>query len=254
MTSSSAERCLNFILLVLLKKATTLVDRSPEDIKHACEKACVVPDVLPFAPRDIVKVKYFHGFIANLGNKLITNDVHIPPNIMDWPTKNNTYYTIVFVGPDEPSAAAASKSQIIYWLKSNIYEQRYMETGDTIVEYTTPEPLKGTSWHRYVYVVYEQPHGNMTIHMEIINSNSSSDPARAKFSAQAFAMKHKLGDALAVNFFIFEWREDFFEPLSLTPEDTTRSNGSECAFVMKAVPRTTTTTARPTLFSRTYIV
>lgn len=47
------------------------------------------------------------------------------------------------------------EKEYIHWLVANIPGD-IVEKGDTIVEYLQPFPLKGTGFHRYVFVLYKQ--------------------------------------------------------------------------------------------------
>lgn len=48
-----------------------------------------------------------------------------------------------------------SEKEYVHWLVANIPGD-FVEKGDTIVEYMQPFPLKGTGFHRYVFVLYKQ--------------------------------------------------------------------------------------------------
>lgn len=48
-----------------------------------------------------------------------------------------------------------SEKEYMHWLVANIPGD-FVEKGDTIVEYLQPFPLKGTGFHRYVFVLYKQ--------------------------------------------------------------------------------------------------
>ncbi len=71
-------------------------------------------------------------------------------------------------------------------------------------DYTGPHPLDGTFFHRYVFVVFEQP-GEYPI-------NFTETDGRSNFDLRKFAAKYRLGEPVAVNFFF-----SIFTPPTATP-------------------------------------
>lgn len=45
--------------------------------------------------------------------------------------------------------------EYVHWFVANI-PGKQIEKGDTLVEYLQPFPPKGTGFHRYVFVLYQQ--------------------------------------------------------------------------------------------------
>ena len=67
------------------------------------------------------------------------------------------------------------------------------------VDYMGPSPPQGSGFHRYCLYLFEQPNEDM--HFDAVPEN------RAHFNPEEFASKYSLGEPVAVNFFIAEFKE-----------------------------------------------
>lgn len=81
-----------------------------------------------------------------------------PVEAKDYPIINytadaNTLWTLCLTSLD--GHLTESDKEYVHWLIANIPGDA-VEKGDTIVEYLQPFPLKGTGYHRYVFVLYKQ--------------------------------------------------------------------------------------------------
>lgn len=65
----------------------------------------------------------------------------------------NTLWTLALTSLD--GHLTESDKEYVHWLVANIPGD-FVEKGDTIAEYLRPFPLKGTGFHRYVFVLYKQ--------------------------------------------------------------------------------------------------
>ncbi|XP_059046394.1 large ribosomal subunit protein mL38 isoform X1 [Achroia grisella] len=63
-----------------------------------------------------------------------------------------------------------ANKEYVHWLIANIPGDS-IEKGDTIVEYLQPFPLKGTGYHRYVFVLYKQD-GKVSYDLPKVTSSS----------------------------------------------------------------------------------
>ncbi|KAI8370448.1 phosphatidylethanolamine-binding protein, partial [Radiomyces spectabilis] len=106
-------------------------------------------------------------------------------------------YTLLLVDPDSPDVANKTYKQRCHWLMANVplsATQSRVTDGNTILEYVPPHPEKGTKYHRYTLIAYEQPNQDkLDIKAE-----------RDAFDTKAFAEKHGL-KVRGVSFFREEW-------------------------------------------------
>lgn len=77
-----------------------------------------------------------------------------------WHADKGAYYTLMMVDPDAPSRADPKFREVRHWLVMNILESA-VESGDEITEYRGSGAPKGTGLHRYTFLVYKQPNGQI---------------------------------------------------------------------------------------------
>ncbi|CAG4990147.1 unnamed protein product [Parnassius apollo] len=73
--------------------------------------------------------------------------------LVTYESNENSLWTLVLTNLD--GHLTENDKEYVHWLVANI-PSNSMEQGDTIVEYLHPFPLKGTGYHRYVFVLYKQ--------------------------------------------------------------------------------------------------
>ncbi len=119
----------------------------------------VVPDVLPSWPPQTVSVRYHHAHESELGNTLSTQITSSAPQI-HFPSEKGTFYTLLMVDPDAPSASDPEFRHFLHWFVVNIPggggDHINVHSGHTIAGYMGPAPPTGTGPHRYVTIVYKQ--------------------------------------------------------------------------------------------------
>lgn len=86
------------------------------------------------------------------GNVIKPAEALTPP-IVNFESDGNTLWTLSLTSLD--GHLHESEKEYSHWLIANI-PGNHIEKGDTIVEYLQPFPLKGTGYHRYVFVLYKQ--------------------------------------------------------------------------------------------------
>jgi phosphatidylethanolamine-binding protein (PEBP) family uncharacterized protein len=111
--------------------------------------------------------------------------------------------------PDAPSRKDAKFREWHHWLVVNIPDTGDVSAGKTMSAYVGSGPPQGTGLHRYVYLVYEQPSGEINPDEPVLTNTSGDN--RGKFSVAKFAEKYGLGDPVAGNFYQAEW--DDYVPL-----------------------------------------
>ncbi|KAM7363803.1 protein D3-like [Cochliomyia hominivorax] len=156
----------------------------------------VVPDVIPEAPKEFLKVSYNDGLEVNKGNELTPTQVKLQP-VVEWSANDNEYYTLIMTDPDAPSRTEPKFREFRHWLVANIPGNK-IDQGEVIAAYVGSGPPKGTGLHRYVFLLYKQP-GKLEIDEPRVANNSRRD--RPNFKAAKFAEKYKLGTPIAGNFY-----------------------------------------------------
>jgi large subunit ribosomal protein L35 len=110
-------------------------------------------------------------------------------------------YTLMMVDPDSPDVANQAYQQHCHWLLSNISLSATSPTvqgGDAILKYQPPHPQKGTKYHRYTLIAFEQPNeGQEKVTIENITSRDGFD---VKSLAQQYGLK-----PTGATFFRQEW-------------------------------------------------
>jgi len=175
----------------------------------------VVPDVVDSVPAETLSVEYA-GSKVNLGNVLTPTIVKDPPTV-DWPVEDGAYYVLCMTDPDAPSRQQPKYREWHHWLVGNIPGTDIV-SGDVLSQYVGAGPPKETGLHRYVFVLYKQPEGKINFDERRLTNRSGDH--RASFKIREFALKYKLGEPIAANFFQAEW-DDYVPKLyeQLTSEN-----------------------------------
>lgn len=160
----------------------------------------VVPDVIPVAPKALATIKFPSGVEVNEGNILTPTQVKDFPKI-DWPAKENTFYTICMTDPDAPSRKEPTFREWHHYLVVNVPGTK-IEEGETLSEYVSSGAPPDTGLHRYVFLVYEQ-NGKITCDEPRLTNRSADN--RGGFSIRKFAEKYQLGNPVAGNFYQAEY-------------------------------------------------
>jgi phosphatidylethanolamine-binding protein (PEBP) family uncharacterized protein len=93
----------------------------------------------------------------------------------------NKYYTIIMADPDAPSKDDPKYKYWLHWIKVNIYSNE-LNTGEDLIDFAPPTPPSGTGYHRYLFILCEQP-----------NKLDFKKPlTRKNFSIASFIKENKL--------------------------------------------------------------
>ncbi|CAH0387482.1 unnamed protein product [Bemisia tabaci] len=198
-------------------RLTTTVARDPGDpkVKSAFEKAGIVPNIIPKAPLRELKVKWVDTVIS-FGNKIKPNITRLAPTFVRWPIDEaNHLHTLIMIDPDVPSRQDPWKGEWQHWIVVNIPWGRIW-AGEELTEYRGIKECHGLDIHRYIFLMYHQPNNEHIHFTEPRLKLPPYDMERSHFSARKFAMKYKLGDPVAGNFFTAKWEpyEDILHPYS----------------------------------------
>lgn len=116
-------------------------------------------DNATFYPQPFLRIFYDYDeeFLTPVynGNKILPSEAAVPPYVMiDVSSKEkNTLWTLVLLSPD--GHLQDNTSEYLHWFVGNIPDGE-IEKGDVICDYLQPFPVKGTGYHRYVFVLYKQ--------------------------------------------------------------------------------------------------
>ncbi|KPJ11126.1 39S ribosomal protein L38, mitochondrial [Papilio machaon] len=98
---------------------------------------------------------------------------------------DNSLWTLVLTSLD--GHLTENDKEYVHWLVANIPSNN-IERGDTIIEYLRPFPLKGTGYHRYVFILYKQ---SEKISYDLKNVTSSSPLEDRTFVTREWYQKHQ---------------------------------------------------------------
>lgn len=169
--------------------------------RKSMEAHQVVPDVIPVAPKALATIKYISGVEANEGNVLTPTQVKDLPKI-EWPAKENTFYTVCMTDPDAPSRKEPTFREWHHYLVVNVPENK-IEEGEILSDYVSSGPPPDTGLHRYVFLIYEQQNGKITCDEPRLTNRSAEN--RGGFSIRKFAEKYQLGVPVAGNLYQAEY-------------------------------------------------
>eukprot|EP00010_Vexillifera_abyssalis_P000552 CAMPEP_0201558618 /NCGR_PEP_ID=MMETSP0173_2-20130828/68919_1 /ASSEMBLY_ACC=CAM_ASM_000268 /TAXON_ID=218659 /ORGANISM="Vexillifera sp., Strain DIVA3 564/2" /LENGTH=239 /DNA_ID=CAMNT_0047972113 /DNA_START=332 /DNA_END=1048 /DNA_ORIENTATION=- len=154
------------------------------------------------------------------GNILHACEVLSPPKVRFQALCEQDYYTLWLISPDEPSRAHPTMGAKVLWTLTNIKGSQPGESsGDTLLAYKAPMPMKNSGQHRYVFVLTQ--HTNQaplsSEQMDEIRSNfdwswktfSSKKPTQSFKPNQIFA-QHDL-KPVGLSFFQSEYDEQLKE-------------------------------------------
>ncbi|KAK5645374.1 hypothetical protein RI129_006674 [Pyrocoelia pectoralis] len=156
----------------------------------------IIPDVIDRTPEIDAVVTYANDVKVNEGNELTLSQAKSAPTVQ-WNADPDKLYLLAMVDPDAASTSNTKSLQRQHWLVGNIPGCN-IEKGDLLTEYNGPNPPQGAGFHRYVFLVYQQPE-EITFTEPKLTKESRSE--RANFSIRKFAEKYNLGEPFAGNFF-----------------------------------------------------
>ncbi|CAO3650869.1 unnamed protein product [Mucor hiemalis] len=109
-------------------------------------------------------------------------------------------YTLMMVDPDSPDVNNKTYQQRCHWLLSNVSLSATSPTvnnGDSVLDYIPPHPEKGTKYHRYTLIAFEQPNeGQDKVEIKV----EGRDQFDVKSLAQSYGLK-----VTGATFFRQEW-------------------------------------------------
>ncbi|KAK5044367.1 hypothetical protein LTR84_011317 [Exophiala bonariae] len=114
-------------------------------------------------------------------------------------------YVTVCVDLDGPYPSFPFLSPILHWVQSDLQASRSTKALTTekpfIANYIGPGPPPGSSPHRYVFLLYNQPEEFDLKLYAPPGGKEYGNMARMRYDLAAFEEKAKLGKPIAVNYF-----------------------------------------------------
>lgn len=114
-------------------------------------------------------------------------------------------YVLAMVDPDAPSHIKPTSAYWRHWLVVNIQGKALKKghiQGTTLTEYYPPTPPKATGFHRYQFMLFEQP---ADAPVSLTEQEKSS---RGKWDFQAFVKRFDLGEPVATVQFLTQNYKD----------------------------------------------
>ncbi|GIX85357.1 OV-16 antigen [Caerostris darwini] len=115
----------------------------------------LVPDLIPKVPEKPLTIEY-DGHSVTCGTELNCNITQNTPTKVSFEADEAKCYTLIMFDPDYPSRQNSTLSCFRHWLLENI-EGGIVSNGIEISPYHPPDPPVGSGYHRYIFLVYEQP-------------------------------------------------------------------------------------------------
>lgn len=150
-----------------------------------------------------------------------TGNVIKPAEALKYPAVNyesdpDSLWTLALTSLD--GHMTDNNKEYVHWLVANIPADS-VEKGDTIVEYMQPFPLKGTGYHRYVFVLYKQ---DGPLSYDVTKVTSASPLENRTFETREWYKKYQDNITPAgLAFFQTHWDptvRDFFHSVLQTKE------------------------------------
>ena len=120
------------------------------------------------------------------------------------PSRSATYMVIA-LDLDAPLPSWGFLGPILHWIQPGL---RVSESSDTltstdvfVANYIAPAPPPGSSAHRYVFFLYEQPDGFDSKKYAPADGKPLGNMNRMKYDLDAWVKKIGLGQPIAVNYF-----------------------------------------------------
>uniref|UniRef100_A0A1I8QCD4 Phosphatidylethanolamine-binding protein n=1 Tax=Stomoxys calcitrans TaxID=35570 RepID=A0A1I8QCD4_STOCA len=179
-----------------------LIQAQENEIVKAMLLNEVIPDVLDEGPKEVLKVTFDNGAKVNMGNELTPTQVQNQPHV-EWDSEEGAYYTLLMTEPDAPSRADKSVGEWQHWLVGNIAGNDVAK-GTLLSGYQGSGPMLGTGLHRYVYLLFKQPH---QLEFDEKFSPNTTTEGRPLFSTRKFMKKYNLETPIAGNFYEAQYDE-----------------------------------------------
>ncbi|XP_018524774.1 phosphatidylethanolamine-binding protein 4 [Lates calcarifer] len=127
------------------------------------------------------------------------------PEIYFTAAQKKKTYVLVMVDPDAPNRADPKSAYWRHWLVVNLKANELKEgqiQGTTLTEYHPPTPPQKSGFHRYQFMLFEQPPGTL------VSLTKQENSSRGKWDLQAFITRFDLGEPVATLQFLTQNYKD----------------------------------------------
>ncbi|XP_073949255.1 large ribosomal subunit protein mL38-like [Choristoneura fumiferana] len=139
---------------------------------------------VPFKNLDIFYDLKEKALPVYCGNVIKPSEALNSPTV-SYESDGNTMWTLVLSSLD--GHLNENDKEYVHWFIANI-PGNHIEKGDRLVEYLQPFPLKGTGYHRYVFVLYKQ---NERMIYDLPQVSSSSPLESRTFESRSWYQKYQ---------------------------------------------------------------
>lgn len=157
----------------------------------------LVPDILSSTPSRWLGVYFPSGAKVHLGNRIALDKVAEEPELI-WEVVAGRLYTVLFVDPDAPSRDNPIYRSFLHWLVVNV-PGTDIDGGEVLAPFLKSQPPPGSGFHRYVFLIYEQP--DCEDFEGLPDYTSPTTSVRQSFSVEGFTKQFNLGIPIAGNFY-----------------------------------------------------
>ncbi|KAJ5182694.1 protease inhibitor (Tfs1) [Penicillium capsulatum] len=131
-------------------------------------------------------------------------DAQSPPELSFNELDSSKAYLLVALDIDAPFPSFTALGPILHWIQPNIKttESTILGTGAPfVVNYIGPAPPPGSSPHRYIFFLYEQPADFDASKYAPPGGKKLSNWYRMRYDLDAWAAEIGLGSVVAANYF-----------------------------------------------------
>ena len=148
--------------------------------------------------------------LSTASNQTETEAQGIPEISFSTATNANKTYLLVSIDLDGPFPSFSILSPILHWIQPSLHPAPSEDGTTTILKanapfianWIGPEPPPGSSPHRYVFLLYEQPE-EFEVHRYTSEGGKEMGIwGRVRFDLDGFAREIGLGEVVAANYFL----------------------------------------------------
>ncbi|KAJ5104470.1 protease inhibitor (Tfs1) [Penicillium alfredii] len=138
------------------------------------------------------------------GQYIARSDAQSPPELTLPGASTSTTYLIVALDVDAPFPSFTALGPILHWIQPGVKATEagvLNPTAPFVANYIGPAPPPGSSPHRYMFFVYEEPEGFDLAKYAPPNGQKLSNWNRMRYDLDAWAKEINLGPVVAFNYF-----------------------------------------------------
>ncbi|XP_057682280.1 39S ribosomal protein L38, mitochondrial isoform X2 [Corythoichthys intestinalis] len=129
----------------------------PFQIRRLADHYGIYRDLFPmafFLPQIPLRIRYGEETSAQVhyGNPLTPTEAASAPSV-SFNADEGTLWTLLLTSPDEH--LLDNEAEYLHWLVANIPDGA-LQSGEELCHYLPPFPARGTGFHRYVYILFQQ--------------------------------------------------------------------------------------------------